>query len=234
MPTERWHAPGPTSLSRRRLLQLSAMTLGAGALVACSSDDDGALTSQSASESEQLGFHPEGRIVGSLPKPDVPFIGTDGQPFDFAAETDGRLTLLFFGYTSCPDQCPVYLNNMAAVMRKLEGRAAATKVVFVGVDTARDTPEVLKTYLASKDSDFIGLTGDPADIDAALASLLLPGVEIPEDTSGNYSVGHATSAVVFTPDNLCHIMYPYDLRQSEWVEELNKLVDFDWSTVSLD
>lgn len=230
MAIDRPHDRAATALSRRRMLQFSAFAAGVVGLAACSKDDDtAALTNESVSEAASLGLHPDGYIVGSLPKPTIAFTDFNNQPYDLAADTDGRLTLLFFGYTSCPDQCPVYLDKIKSALRNAEGRVAATKVLFVGVDPARDTAEQMRRYLGAKNPDFIGLSADPADIDEALAGLLLPSISIPEDTSGNYVVGHPTQAIVFTPDNLCHVMYPYDLRVSEWVEELTKLVDFDWS-----
>ncbi|NLA37233.1 MAG: SCO family protein [Actinobacteria bacterium] len=230
MDTDRPIDPIAAPLSRRRMLRMSALAAGAMGLAACSTDKEpAALSNESTSEAASLGLHPDGYIVGALPKPTIEFTDFNNQPYDLAADTDGRLTLLFFGYTSCPDQCPVYLDKIKSALRNAEGKVAATKVLFVGVDTARDTPEQMKQYLGAKNPDFIGLSAAPEAIDEALAGLLLPSISIPEDTSGNYAVGHPTQAVVFTADNLCHVMYPYDLRVSEWVEELTKLVDFDWS-----
>lgn len=234
MPTDRNVSGVPASLSRRRMLQSSAVAFGLMGLAACSKGEEtAALTNESESEAAALGLHHDGYIVGSLPKPTIAFTDFNNQPYDLAADTDGRLTLLFFGYTSCPDQCPVYLDKIKSALRNAEGKVAATKVLFVGVDPARDTPEKMRQYLGAKNPDFIGLSAAPEAVDEALAGLLLPSISIPEDTSGNYAVGHPTQAVVFTPDNLCHIMYPYDLRVSEWVEELTKLVDFDWSQASI-
>lgn len=223
---------GAHQISRRRALQGSALALGALGLAACSSGSDEASPSTGAGGdpvASDFGFHEDALLIGPLTKPTVAFTDHNGEPFDFAAQTADTLTLLFFGYTSCPDQCPVYLNNIAASIDKLDGPAKFANIVFVGVDTDRDTPAKMKEYLESKNARFIGLTATPEDIDAALAELRQPSVTFdPVDKSGDYFVGHPLLSSVFTPDNLCHIMYPYDLRQSEWVEEMRKLVDYEW------
>ena len=93
----------------------------------------------------------------------------------------------------------------------------------------------MKEYLGRKNADFVGLTATPEEIDDALASLYLPSATFEEpDETGNYLVGHPLNCIVFSPDNQCHVMYPYDLRQSEWVAEIGKLVDFTFPATSTD
>ena len=72
-----------------------------------------------------------------------------------------NLTAIFFGFTHCPDVCPMTLNKMDLVLNKLKNKNKYVKLFFISVDPERDTPEVIKNYLSSFDNDFIGITGDP-------------------------------------------------------------------------
>jgi protein SCO1 len=108
---------------------------------------------------------------------------TTGAPYDFAAATQGRPTLLFFGYTNCPDVCPTTMANVAVALRRLDPAAVRDlQVVFVTTDPAFDTPAVLGEYLDRFDADlstpFIGLTGSQEEIDQAQLST---GVPLAED-----------------------------------------------------
>jgi protein SCO1/2 len=159
-------------------------------------------------------------------KPDFVLTGTDGRPFDFPAETDGYLTLLFFGYTNCPDVCPLHLANLAAVLDAAGGDVRAnTKVVFATTDPARDTGPVLEPYLAGFDPSFIGLTGTPDEVVAAqqATGIAVAGAEPPEE-DGSYVVGHAAQVIAYTRDGLAHVVYPFGTRQEDWAEDLPRLL----------
>jgi len=173
-----------------------------------------------------------GRVLpGPIPKPDLVLTDQRGEPFDFRRETDGYLTLLFFGYTHCPDVCPIHMATLAAVMPTLPPRVRdRIRVVFVTTDPARDTPEQLHTWLAHFDPSFIGLTGDTATIYAAQRALFLPLPQIgPADSTGAYEVGHAAAIVAFTPDNQAHVLYPFGIRQADWAHDLPTLLEIAWT-----
>ena len=212
---------------RRTFLRSAALAtlsgLVAPSLVGCSSDDDAA-----ALDDDNLGF--AGTVLGiPLDKPTVQFTDTSGAAYDVAAETAGKLTLMLFGYTSCPDVCPVHLNILASTLDRLDGPAAKTKVIFVGVDTARDTPEVIRTFLDKRDRAFIGLTAAPPVLDEALKQLQLPSVIIdPARPDGSYVVEHPSQILAFTPDDKCHIVYPFGVREAAWTNDLPRLVTYDW------
>src|SRR4051812_28704979 len=88
------------------------------------------------------------KLTPVRPKPDFTLENTDGQPFHFAAATRDAVTLLYFGYTNCPDVCPQHLVNIAGALRKLSPEQQAhVRVVFVTTDPARDTPERLRGWL---------------------------------------------------------------------------------------
>ncbi len=121
-------------------------------------------------------------------KPAFTLTDTTGAPFDFAARTTGP-TLLFFGYTHCPDVCPTTMADIAVGLRQVDPAVAArTSVVFVTTDPARDTPQVLGEYLDRFDADlptqFVGLTGEQDTIDQAQ---LAAGVPLAEDRGRQHS-----------------------------------------------
>jgi protein SCO1/2 len=172
-----------------------------------------------------------GRVLpGPIPKPDLVLTDGHGRSFDLRRETDGYLTLLFFGYTWCPDICPVHMANLAAVLKTLRPTVRERiRVVFVTTDSDRDTPERLATWLANFDPTFIGLTGDTALINGAQRALYLPLPQVGEpDSTGAYLVGHAAAIMAFTPDNLARAMYPFGIRQGDWAHDLPKLLEIAW------
>lgn len=116
-------------------------------------------------------------------RPTFVLTDTTGAAYDFQAATAGSPTLLFFGYTNCPDVCPTTMADIAVALRGLDPAIVSrTKVVFVTTDPAFDTPAVLAEYLSRFDADlpvsFVGLTGDQAAIDQAQLSA---GVPLAED-----------------------------------------------------
>jgi len=157
-------------------------------------------------------------------KPDFALTTVDGKPFDFRRDTEGYLTLLFFGYTHCPDVCPVHVANVAKVMKTLPSEVTSRiRFVFVTTDPERDTPERLKGWLAGFHADFIGLTGTPEQVrQAQLAAGLMPSEkELPDSTKpAAYLVGHAAQVIAFTADGLAHIVYPFGIRQQDWANDL--------------
>lgn len=159
-------------------------------------------------------------------KPSFTLTDTNGQPFDFRAQTDGYLTLLFFGYTHCPDVCPLHMANLAAVLGSLSGDVrVGTKVVFATTDPARDTPAVLKKWLANFNPSFVGLTGTPDEMAAAQRATGIPvSAAEPAKPDGSYVVGHAAQVIAYTRDGLAHLVYPFGTRQSDWADDLPRLL----------
>ena len=162
-----------------------------------------------------------------LPRPSFTLTDTRGQPYDFARETRGRLTFLFFGYTNCPDVCPVHVANVASVLHKLsfEDQRRAT-FVFVTVDPARDSLPALRAWLDHFDKSFVGLRGEASTVDSLMGTLGLPPAirAAPTKPGGWYEVGHAAPVLVFTADDVAHVMYPFGTRQLDWAEDMPRLL----------
>lgn len=110
----------------------------------------------------------------------------------------GRWRLVYFGYTHCPDVCPTTLQKIADALRELGPRARNFVPLFISVDPARDTPSVLKIYLAAFGPEFIGLTGTPAQI-ASVARAYRVYFARHDLPGGGYSIDHADTLYLMTP-----------------------------------
>lgn len=163
-------------------------------------------------------------------KPDFRLTDARGQAYDFRERTDGALTLLFFGYTHCPDVCPVHLTNIAAVLERLPmEERERVRVVFVTTDPERDSLPRLRSWLANFSPDFVGLRGTRDEVNRILATLALPPATVESPiaaarTSSDYRVGHAAQVLAFTPDDSLRVMYPFGVRQRDWAEDIPKLL----------
>jgi protein SCO1 len=158
-------------------------------------------------------------IEQPTPKPSFTLTDTQGEPYEFASETEGRLTLLYFGYLNCPDICPVHLAQIAEVFDRDPQIARVTDVVFVSVDPDRDSPAEIREFLDRFDTAFIGLTGTRQELDAAqTAAGVSKAVLVGEGE--DYTVDHAGQVIAYGPDGLNHSIYPFGVRQSEWANDL--------------
>ncbi|WP_232306594.1 SCO family protein [Thermobifida cellulosilytica] len=130
--------------------------------------------------------------------PDHEFRTVDDEPWSFTDAAEGRLTLLYFGYTSCPDVCPTTMADIADAVTRLGADGERVDVVMVSTDPARDTPEQLRTWLTGFDPDFLGVIGPIDDVVQAAQAYGIP-VEPPEQTDGNYLVTHGERVAVLRP-----------------------------------
>ncbi len=161
------------------------------------------------------------RLANPIPRPEFSLIDTEGVEFDFHARTEGYATLLFFGYTNCPDVCPVHMANIAAALDQVGWQTRRrVKVVFVTTDPDRDTPERIRGWLDRFDPTFVGLRGTIEEVAAIQAELNLPPSVIPSDTTAEYEVGHAAQVLAFSPSGMATIAYPFGTRQADWVHDL--------------
>lgn len=132
------------------------------------------------------------------------------------ADLDGRWTILFFGFTHCPDVCPMTLQVLARALRSLDdldpGRRPTVR--FVSVDPQRDTPERLAQYLAFFDADLHGLTGEEAEIEALTRALGVAYSRVESPDGGDYTMDHTAALFVVDPQARLHAVFtpPYDAR----------------------
>lgn len=154
-----------------------------------------------------------------LPKPRIikPFslVDQNGQAFT-EAQLRGKWTMLFFGFTNCPDVCPATM----ALLRQFKillgdvPEADDLQVVMVSVDPARDTPSVLKPYMAYFDSSFIGLTGEFLAIQAFAANLNAAFYKVPS-SDNNYQIDHTANVILINPFGHYHAFYKPQLDQAK-------------------
>jgi protein SCO1/2 len=133
--------------------------------------------------------------------PDFSLIDQHGRIFG-GADLRGHWSLLFFGYTNCPDFCPTTLTTLAAMQKRLRAAGAPVlpQVIFVSVDAKRDTPAQLAKYVPYFDPDFIGLTAaDQPGIEAVAKKLGVTVMLVPT-SDGNYVVDHSDALFVLNPD----------------------------------
>jgi protein SCO1/2 len=151
----------------------------------------------------QFGGATSGATIGG------PFRLTDqnGKPIT-DADLKGKPFLVFFGYTHCPDVCPTTLFNVSEVMRALGKDADRTKALFISVDPDRDTPAVLKDYLANFDPHLIGATADQKTLDGVEKEYRVFTQKVPTK-DGDYSMDH--SAIVYLMDKQGRFVAPFKL-----------------------
>jgi len=108
----------------------------------------------------------------------------------------GKVTVLFFGYTQCPDVCPTTMAELAEVKKSLGPDGDRLQGVFVTIDPERDTPEVLKGYMANFDPSFIALRGNPEQTAAAAKEFKVFYAKVPGKTPGSYTMDHTAASYV--------------------------------------
>lgn len=162
-------------------------------------------------------------IVTGYPLPDQRFTDTEGAAFVPASDADSPVTLVFFGYTNCPDVCGVVLANIAAALRGTTPQVrAATKLLFVSTDPARDTPAVVREYLDRFDPSYAGLVAPVETVEAAAQALHI-SYERPDGSTGGYQVEHGTYTTAFL-DGAARLVWAEDVPVAALRADLRRLV----------
>jgi len=134
--------------------------------------------------------------------PDVVLTDTRGRPFRLRADTQKPVTLVFFGYTHCPDVCNTVLADVAAAMRRMDPALRDdVQLVFLTTDPARDKPAVIREYLDRFDPGFVGLTGRLTVIERVAAKLGVALTGTKALPGGGYEVGHGAQVIGFSSDD---------------------------------
>ena len=136
----------------------------------------------------------------------------------------GRWMLLYFGYTYCPDVCPTTLAKVASALQKLGPAAEKIAPVFITIDPARDTPSVLKTYLAQFDPRFVGLTGTEAQIAKVAHSYRVYFAKHPLD-GGNYAMDHSSVIYLIDPNGNFVKAYDDEASPAALAADLKKVIE---------
>jgi protein SCO1/2 len=158
-----------------------------------------------------------------------PFTLTD-QTGRIVTERDfaGKYRIMYFGYTFCPDVCPTDVQAIGAALKSIEARdpAIAAKIVpiFVTVDPARDTPAVLKSFVAAFHPRMVGLTGSPQQIDAVKKTYAIFSEKGAASPGGGYLVNHSRQAYLMDPDGKPIALLPQDQGPRAVADELGRWV----------
>jgi len=160
---------------------------------------------------------------------DIALTDTSGSPYSLGQDTTKPLTVVFFGYTHCPDYCPMVMNNLAAAMNRLDAEdRKQVDVVFVTTDPARDDQATLRRYLDRYDKSFIGLTGDLEtiiEVGDPLHVYVNDGVELP---SGGYDLGgHSTFTLAIDSDHKAIALWNQETSSTEFAADFHTLLTED-------
>lgn len=140
------------------------------------------------------------------------------------SETRGKIVVLFFGYTTCPDVCPITLGELNQALEKLGDQADQVQVLFVTVDPQRDTPERMQEYVDHFNADFIGLSGPETELSKVWADY---GVfrEVVEGTSAaGYLVNHTARVTLIDQQGNLRVSFPFDTPVDDIVHDLKLLL----------
>ncbi len=148
----------------------------------------------------------------------------NGQPRQLS-DYRGKVVIVFFGYTSCPDVCPITLSELAGVMKKLGPKARDVQVLFVTFDPERDSPAVMKRYLANFDPSFVGLTGSEAQISATAKDFKVFYQKVDGPTADSYTIDHQAVSYVFDRSGAPRLYVVDSAKEGDWLHDLNILLD---------
>lgn len=196
---------------------LVAAMLGGLLLAGCSSPADSNSATPSASElNDHTGTTYSGMgLTPAQPRPQFTLTDTQGKQYKFGSATAGKPTLLYFGYTNCPDVCPTILADITQALRAASAEVRnMTQVVFVTTDVKRDTPAVLGAYLAKFDpglpNRYIGLTGTQSQVDAAQVAA---HVTLAEDQGQT----HSAQVLLYGSDDYARVAFLQSDNEAELI-----------------
>ncbi|WP_405643820.1 SCO family protein [Streptomyces uncialis] len=213
-------------MRKKTFLASALLTAAALTLTACGNGGDSA-----ADNILEVTAEPDAKAATPLDspftKPDLVLTDTKGKKFDLRAETKGKPTLLYFGYTNCPDVCPLTMGNLAQAKKQLPKEDQdKLQVVLVTTDPKRDTPASLGKWLGAQDPEFIGLTGDFATIQAGARQLGIAIDPPKKNAKGKMESMHGKQVVAFSPKtDDGYVLYNGDTATiDDYAKDLPKLL----------
>ncbi|MEU6373891.1 SCO family protein [Streptomyces sp. NPDC046909] len=211
---------------RKKTFAAAALLAAASlTLTACGSGDDS--STPVSVVSEEAGSDKAATVLDQpFEKPDLVLTDTSGKKYDLREQTKGRPTLIYFGYTNCPDVCPLTMSNIAVAKKQLtKAQQDELRIVFVTTDPDRDTPAALGKWLKGIDPQVVGLTGDFATIQAGARTLGIT-IEPPhKDKNGKIVSTHGTQVVAFSPKtDGGYLLYGEDATVDDYTKDLPKII----------
>lgn len=165
-------------------------------------------------------------VSGHLP--DLTFNLTDdhGKPVQ-GSDYHGKLALMYFGYTHCPDVCPLTLTRLHVVLQRLGAQADDVRILFISVDPARDTPAILHTYVNAFDKHAVGLVGTPRQTEALAKRYRVAFSNDRTKADGNYDVNHSSAIYVFDAEGHARLLATPLTSNDDMVHDLTLLLATD-------
>ena len=141
------------------------------------------------------------------------------------ADFKGRVVVVFFGFTHCPDVCPTTMIELAEVKKALGPDGARVQGIFITVDPERDTPELLRAYLGNFDPSFVALRGSAEETAALAKRFKIFYAKVPGKTEGNYTIDHTAASFVFDPNGKVRLYTRYGSGAEALKSDLRLLLD---------
>ena len=136
----------------------------------------------------------------------------------------GKVVVLFFGFTHCPDICPTTLTDLKKTMVLLKDKASAVQVIFITLDPARDTEEVLKKFIPTFNSSFLGLTGTESDIDKVANQLKIFNKKVNDGSKAGYTIDHSAGLYVIDKKGSIKLHISNGQKPEDLASDLAKLI----------
>ena len=210
----------PRSTRIARLVPMAA-AIGALAVLSTACASPSQEVAQASQVSSQQSKYKGTELGVPTPIPAVTLTDFNGKPYDLKANAAGKVTLVYFGYTHCPDECPTTMADLAAALRLLPASTSAkVQVVFVTTDPDRDTGPVLKDWLGKFNPAFVGLTGTVAQVDNAAKLAATPVAPPVKNADGSIEVDHGTQVNAFGADGLAHVVWLADVAPKDIAHDI--------------
>jgi protein SCO1/2 len=155
--------------------------------------------------------------------PQIELTKLDGETFRLS-DQKGKIVLLFFGYTSCPDVCPTTLAELNAVMGDLGNKAESVEVVFVSVDPERDTPEKIQKYVEHFNPGFVGLSGSVEELQNIWTNYGVYREKAESDSALGYIVNHTARTYLIDADGNLRLSYGFQTPVKDIVSDIKTLL----------
>lgn len=195
-------------MDRRRFTLLTASLPAAGLLAACA---------------PQRQVFNAVDITGANYAQDFSLPDTSGQQRSIK-DFKGKVTVVFFGYTQCPDACPTTMAELSEVKRQLGADGNRLQVVFVSVDPARDTPPVLKAYMENFDPSFVGLTTTPETLAKVAADYKVYYKKVDGKTDTSYTMDHSAGSYIYDPQGRIRLYTRYGTGPQPLLADIKQLL----------
>ncbi|HWQ38284.1 MAG TPA: SCO family protein [Burkholderiales bacterium] len=163
-------------------------------------------------------------VTGASFGRDFELVGHDGK-LRRLADFRGKVVVVFFGFTHCPDVCPTTLAELAAARRMLGERGERVQVLLVTVDPQRDTPELLSRYVTAFDPSFLGLTGSPQQIAAVAREFKVIYQKVAGKNPADYTMDHSAGTYIFDPAGRLRLYVGYGQGAEVFAHDIGRLLE---------